>query len=67
MCSKNDVSKHHMTSTYKRITEYAAKEVVHAVFFWLPAACGGAALEANITVVVVLVLMSFTRKLLFCQ
>ena len=35
--------------------------------FWLPAASGGAALEANITVVLVLVLllMSFTRNLLF--
>ena len=30
--------------------------------FWLPAACGGAALGANITVVVVVVLvMSFTQ------
>ena len=28
--------------------------------FWLPAACGGAALEANITVVL---LMSFTQNL----
>ena len=35
--------------------------------FWLPAACGGAALEANITVVLVVVLlllMSFTQNLL---
>ena len=31
--------------------------------FWLPAACGGAALGANITL---LVLTSFTQYLLFC-
>ena len=41
--------------------------------FWLPAASGGAALEANITLLLVLVLilvlvllMSFTGNLLFC-
>ena len=34
--------------------------------FWLPAACGGAALEANIDVVVVVVgAMSFTQDCLF--
>ena len=33
--------------------------------FWLPAVCGGAALEANIDVVVVVGAMSFTQKCLF--
>ena len=42
-------------------------EVGHQIYylFWLPAACGGAALEANITVVLVLLLlMPFTQNLL---
>ena len=39
-------------------------KVKHLEFidFWLPAACGGAALNANITLLVVL--MSFTQNLL---
>ena len=42
--------------------------VTQTTYFWLPAASGGAALEANITVVLVLVLvlllMSFTQNLI---
>ena len=49
-----------------QISEQTSGSLLYGFFFhfWLPAASGGAALEANITVVLLLLLTSFTQNLL---
>ena len=57
-------------NVHDKIQAYASFHALKVLFseitpsnFWLPAACGGAALEANITLLL-LVPMSFTQNLL---
>ena len=61
---KERLVKEHPNDNAQLLTGIHFEGKILILKFWLPAACGGAALEANITVGVLL-LMSFTQNQLF--